>query len=119
MAGADYYYNNLNLMDFTMVPDYTKGLEVHIPQINISQEDAYQIACDYWNFTPGDIAEETGFELFVTYDTTLTVQRTGKTYYCYLLRWMVDEGTDTAHLSTCDWVYIDAESGECTSDTPE
>ena len=75
--------------------------------------------CDYWDFTPGDVADETGFELFVSYDTTITSQNSGKTYYCYLLRWMVDAGSDTAHLSTCDWVYIDAESGECSFEAPK
>lgn len=119
MAGADYYYHELNLSDFTLIPDYKDGVEIQTHAINISQEEAYQIACDYWDFTPGDVSDETGFELFVTYDTTITSQNSGKTYYCYLLRWMVDAGSDTAHLSTCDWVYIDAESGECSFDEPK
>ncbi len=119
MAGADYYYHELNLSDLTLIPDYKDGLEIQAHAINISQEEAYQIACDYWDFTPGDVADETGFELFVSYDTTITSQNSGKTYYCYLLRWMVDAGSDTAHLSTCDWVYIDAESGECSFEAPK
>lgn len=119
MAGADYYYHELNLSDFTLIPDYKDGVEIQTHAINISQEEAYQIACDYWDFTPGDVADETGFELFVSYDTTITSQNSGKTYYCYLLRWMVDAGSDTAHLSTCDWVYIDAESGECSFEAPK
>lgn len=118
-AGADYYYHELNLSDFTLIPDYKDGVEIQTRAINISQEEAYQIACDYWDFTPGDVSDETGFELFVTYDTTITSQNSGKTYYCYLLRWMVDAGTEMAHLSTCDWVYIDAESGECSFDEPK
>lgn len=119
MAGADYYYHELNLSDLTLIPDYKYGVEIQAHAINISQEEAYQIACDYWDFTPGDVADETGFELFVSYDTTITSQNFGKTYYCYLLRWMVDAGSDTAHLSTCDWVYIDAESGECSFEAPK
>ena len=119
MAGADYYYHELNLSDLTLIPDYKYGVEIQAHAINISQEEAYQIACDYWDFTPGDVADETGFELFVSYDTTITSQNSGKTYYCYLLRWMVDAGSDTAHLSTCDWVYIDAESGECSFEAPK
>lgn len=119
MAGADYYYHELNLSDFTLIPDYKDGVEIQTHAINISQEEAYQIACDYWDFTPGDVSDETGFELFVTYDTMITSQNSGKTYYCYLLRWMVDAGTEMAHLSTCDWVYIDAESGECSFDEPK
>ena len=119
MAGADYYYHELNLSDLTLIPDYKYGVEIQAHAINISQEEAYQIACDYWDFTPGDVEDETGFELFVSYDTTITSQNSGKTYYCYLLRWMVDAGSDTAHLSTCDWVYIDAESGECSFEAPK
>ena len=119
MAGADYYCHELNLSDLTLIPDYKYGVEIQAHAINISQEEAYQIACDYWDFTPGDVADETGFELFVSYDTTITSQNSGKTYYCYLLRWMVDAGSDTAHLSTCDWVYIDAESGECSFEAPK
>lgn len=119
MAGADYYYHELNLSDLTLIPDYKYGVEIQAHAINISQEEAYQIACDYWDFTPGDVADETGFELFVSYNTTITSQNSGKTYYCYLLRWMVDAGSDTAHLSTCDWVYIDAESGECSFKAPK
>ena len=119
MAGADYYYHELNLSDLTLIPDYKYGVEIQAHAINISQEEAYQIACDYWDFTPGDVADETGFELFVSYDTTITSQNSGKTYYCYLLRWMVDAGSDTAHLSSCDWVYIDAESGECSFEAPK
>lgn len=119
MAGADYYYHELNLSDLTLIPDYKYGVEIQAHAINISQEEAYQIACDYWDFTPGDVADETGFELFVSYDTTITSQNSGKTHYCYLLRWMVDAGSDTAHLSTCDWVYIDAESGECSFEAPK
>lgn len=119
MAGADYYYHELNLSDLTLIPDYKYGVEIQAHAINISQEEAYQIACDYWDFTPGDVADETGFELFVSYDTTITSQNSGKTYYCYLLRWMVEAGSDTAHLSTCDWVYIDAESGECSFEAPK
>lgn len=119
MAGADYYYHELNLSDLTLIPDYKYGVEIQAHAINISQEEAYQIACDYWDFTPGDVADETGFELFVSYDTTITSQNSGKTYYCYLLRWMVDAGSDTAHLSTCDLVYIDAESGECSFEAPK
>ena len=119
MAGADYYYHELNLSDLTLIPDYKYGVEIQAHAINISQEEAYQIACDYWDFTPGDVADETGFELFVSYDTTITWQNSGKSYYCYLLRWMVDAGSDTAHLSTCDWVYIDAESGECSFEAPK
>lgn len=86
MAGADYYYHELNLSDLTLIPDYKYGVEIQAHAINISQEEAYQIACDYWDFTPGDVADETGFELFVSYDTTITSQNSGKTLCSYLCR---------------------------------
>ena len=118
LAGADYYYHKLNLSDFVFIPDYKNGVELQTHAVNISQDQAYQIACDYWNFTPGDVDGETGFEMFVTDGGTVESQSTGKTYYYYLLRWWVDSDPDSAHMSTCDWIYIDAETGECFFDTP-
>jgi len=118
LAGADYYYHKLNLSDFVFIPDYKNGVELQTHAVNISQDQAYQIACDYWDFTPGDVDGETGFEMFVTDGGTVESQSTGKTYYYYLLRWWVDSDPDSAHMSTCDWIYIDAETGECFFDTP-
>ena len=43
MAGADYYYHELNLSDLTLIPDYKYGVEIQAHAINISQEEAYQM----------------------------------------------------------------------------
>lgn len=118
LAGADYYWNNLNMVDFTLVPDYAAPVESNTHTINISEDEAYQIACDYWNYEPGDISAETGFELFVVpeYGGGLReISSTGKSYYSYMLRWLVVDPEDTSNtwMSTCDIIFIDAETGEC------
>lgn len=118
LAGADYYWNNLNMVDFTLVPDYAVPVESNTHTINISEDEAYQIACDYWNYEPGDISTETGFELFVVpeYGGGLReISSTGKSYYSYMLRWLVVDPEDTSNtwMSTCDIIFIDAETGEC------
>lgn len=118
LAGADYYWNNLNMVNFILVPDYATPVESNTHTINISEDEAYQIACDYWNYEPGDISTETGFELFVVpeYGGGLReISSTGKSYYSYMLRWLVVDPEDTSNtwMSTCDIIFIDAETGEC------
>ena len=81
--------------------------------ISLSEDDAYHIACSYWNYKSGDIDEETGFELFLINDGIVEDQNYGKSYYEFRLRWLVEN-----HLSTIDTVYIDAETGNCYSDIP-
>lgn len=85
--------------------------------IKITEEEAYQIACDYWNYSEGDVSSETGFEMYVVpeYGEALKEDsKTGKYYYCYLLRWLVVDENGNSWMSTCDIVHIDAETGECT-----
>lgn len=85
--------------------------------IHISEEEAYQIACDYWDYSEGDISSETGFEMYVVpeYGDALREDaKTGKYYYCYLLRWRVVDENGYSWMSTCDIIHIDAETGECT-----
>lgn len=118
LAGADYYWNNLNISNFTLIPDYATPVELNTHTINISEDEAYQIACDYWNYKPGDVSSETGFELFVVpeYGGELReISSTGKSYYSYMLRWLVVDSEDKSNtwMSTCDIIYIDAETGEC------
>ena len=84
--------------------------------VAISEEAAYRIACEYWDYTVGDVAPETGYELYVTseYGEPLKVDsETGRYYYCILLRWMVVLETGYSYLSTCDIVYVDTLTGEC------
>lgn len=118
LAGAEYYWNNLNMVNFALIPDYATPAESNIHAVNISEDQAYQIACDYWNYKPGDISSETGFELFVVpeYDGGLRkISSTGKSYYSYMLRWLVvdSENNSNSWMSTCDIIFIDAETGEC------
>lgn len=94
-----------------------KAVEKQIHEEKISEDEAYQIACKYWDYTPGDVDEETGFELFVSPPSLNVDENTGKSYYYAMLRWWVED-SDFPHASTVDWVYIDTETGECSFDTP-
>lgn len=82
----------------------------------ISAEQAYAIACKYWDYQEGDIAEETGFELYLIEDGT--IEKNGIMYYCYRLRWLVDDGEGSGWLSTVDYLYINAKTGECNHTYP-
>ena len=76
----------------------------------ISEEEAYKIACDYWNYSKGAVDEETGFELSVECDG-LFKESDGSCYYIFRLLWWVID-----HSSTIDCVHINAETGECSSE---
>ena len=98
----------------------TKDIDLNDRQdtVNISQDDATRIACKHWNYSPGDIAPETGFELSVVPEFgggLLEDPKTGKLYYSYMLRWLVVDSEDETNTwwSTCDIIFIDAETGEC------
>lgn len=77
----------------------------------ISPEQAYAIACEYWDYHEGDIADETGFELYLVDDGM--IEYSGTMYYFFRLRWLVVGEDGTAWLSTVDQVYVHAETGEC------
>lgn len=119
LAGADYYWHDLNTVHFTLVPDYDVPVASNTHTVNISEDEAYQIACDYWDYKPGDVSSETGFELFVEPEYggggLRTISSTGKSYYSYRLRWLVVDIKDESNtwMSTCDMIFIDAETGEC------
>ncbi len=118
LAGADYYWNNLNMINFTLITDYANLVAPIEHTINISEDDAYQIACNYWGYSPGDVSPETGFEMFVVpeYGGGLReVSSTGKSYYSYMLRWLVVDSEDESNtwMSTCDIIFVDAETGQC------
>lgn len=125
LAAADYYWHDLNLVEhsdwndvyYDLMPDYANPVEKQTHEQKISEDDAYQIACKYWDYTPGDVDEETGFELSVSPPSLNTDENTGKSYYYVMLRWWVED-SNFPHASTVDWVYIDAETGECSFDTP-
>lgn len=114
MAGADYYWHILNMEDFVLLPYYAEDAVLLTHSINISEDKAYEIACDYWNYSPGSVSEETGFELFLVYDG-LTEKYDGNHYYSFRLQWWVPEEAGWGnHMSTIDYLYVNAETGECT-----
>lgn len=117
MAAGDAYWNDLNMVDFELSPYYATEVGVATHVINITEEEAYQIACDYWNYSEGDVSPETGFEMYVVLqpgDSPIKDSKTGKHYYCFLLRWLVIGENGDSWMSTCDMVHVDAETGECT-----
>lgn len=114
MAGADFYWQEIDLDDFTLVPDYDLGLE-SAAKSGITEDEAYELVRDYWNFVPGTIAEGTDFELFLNSFGSVTGSN-GRTYYEIRLQWLVDGDTEWGHLSTIDVMYVDAETGELTGD---
>lgn len=77
-------------------------------EILITEEEALKLISDYWNYTPGDIAEETGFPLYIISDG-LEPALSGKHYYKFRMQWLVNGD----HLSTIDFAMVDAKTGEC------
>lgn len=114
MAGADFYWQEIDLDDFTLVPDYDQGLEI-AAKGGITEEEAYELVRDYWDFAPGTIVEETGSELFLNSFGSITGSN-GRNYYEVRLQWLVDGDTEWGHLSTIDVMYVDAETGELIGD---
>ena len=78
----------------------------------ITAEEAYAIACRYWDYHEGDIADESGFPLYVVDDGT--IEHNGTMYYSFRLRWMVTDENGSSWMSTLDQVYINSKNGECT-----
>lgn len=115
MAGADFYWQTLDLEDFAPGINYNQILESVPPKKGITEEEAYELVKNYWNFVPGTVAEETGNELFLSSFGSITGSN-GRTYYEIRFQWLVDGDTEWAHLSTIDVMYVDAETGELVGD---
>lgn len=109
LAAADYYWHDLNMIEFELSPYYASEAGRITHSINVSEEEAYQIACDYWDYSEGDVSAESGFELYLVYDGLLE-ESDGNHYYAFRLRWWVPENN---MMSTVDTLYINAETGEC------
>lgn len=73
----------------------------------ISEDEAYQIAYDFWDFTPGDVDPESGYKLSVALLDTVSGSD-GHTYYAFGFRWLVVD-----HYSMIDMIYINQRTGEC------
>jgi hypothetical protein len=76
----------------------------------ISQEAARKIAAEYWDYQEDQTDLEEG-ELPTNIVELGEMTRTsdGRMFYGFALSWLVDND----HWSTVDWVYVDAETGEC------
>ena len=80
----------------------------------ISQDQAMEIASDYWNFKRGDRDPDTGFLFTVHLFDTPTAEAP---QYQAALQWLVDEDTSCAHWSAVDWIWIDAITGAISTES--
>lgn len=79
----------------------------------VSFDDAMKKAQEYWDFTPGETAPETGFEIVMSTYEEKTVED-GREYYRFYLSWLVEnEFGEPTHASVIDAVLVDIETGEC------
>lgn len=79
-------------------------------EIILTQEEAEKLACDYFDYTPGDVSPENGYKLCLTYDGMEDRHKTKKHYYVFRLQWLVPPDF---HPSTIGLVMVDAKTGEC------
>ena len=107
MAGADGYYHLINLEDAEAEESSSLYMDSSGQQRLITEEDALRIAREYWDFSDGDVDEETGYPL--TIQLQGEVEYDGRRYYSLVLRWLVEQ----SHWSTVDFVGVDIETGEC------
>ena len=92
-----------------------ENVEQNDQQPQISEDEAYKIAQEYWHYTPGTIAEETGYEIFMNCMGTYPGSN-GTDYYYFNLQWLVDGDTEWGHLSVLDTIYINMETGKIVLD---
>ena len=85
----------LNLTDFQLVEGYDQKLEMPAPpeppeseEILLTEDEAKELAYQHWDYTPGDVASETGFALGVSAGEMR--QEGEKNYYVFWMRWLVD-----------------------------
>ena len=75
----------------------------------ISEEQAMQIASEYWGIKTGDVADN-GFTFRIESQGTTQTPK-GESVYRIALRWLVNLGNDS-HYSTVDTVWVDMLTGE-------
>lgn len=93
-AGTGWTWYVLNLESFEIYPDYDLPIQVKSHSINYSQEEAIEIAKEYWG----------GNALVRTYGTVNGPQN--KTYYQFFAMAQMGET-----LATVDMCYVDSETG--------
>ena len=80
----------------------------------LSEEEALQIAYDYWKFTPGDqvaVGKGDGNDAKGTGSVRIAANPTEENHWYYevVYSWVVP---DSGHLSVLDRIWIHAKSGE-------
>ena len=74
----------------------------------ISEEEARQIALKYWKLSQStfDLTVQNAVPNPKTY-------KDGQEYYLFYLKARIYNSDGTSHLSTQDWIYVNANTGEC------
>lgn len=114
LAGADYYWNNLNMVNFTLVPDYATPVESNTEASNISGngwEEAYKsillqhpesIPFTYGSNTSYIDTEYTVYDIDKNGTPELIVKEDLSNYYVYSFN-----GTDVVASNQYYWSYAD------------
>ena len=106
-----------NVSNPPTVPGYDKVLEDTTAETRISRAEAYKFACEYWNYTSGDmfyyeVGDGTSIPYKIKIEDTglLNVKESGRQYYTFnRMCWSVDGG----NLFYNGDVWVDAQTGEC------
>ena len=106
--------------DATVTDNNADASEATQPVKPLTEEEALKIACDYWDYTPGDtlqVGTEKGEGPQWPGEVRIVENPTDEScQYGATLSWLVGGyDSDTAHWSVIDWIWIDAVSGEVSS----
>ena len=75
-----------------------------------SEEAAYEIACEHWNFREGNTDPDTGYRMTVFREGV--TQQGADSFYTFRLSWFVKD-----HWSALDTVYVNVLTGEKADDS--
>ncbi len=123
-VGGGSFECDIDLEDYELSPYYGEALDTEpaateataaVHKSGITEDEAYRIACDNWDFYEGATvtAEGTEYKLYLSANGTATGSD-GTMYYHFLLRWLTPDGI----LSTIDWLYVNSETGACSYSIP-
>lgn len=123
--GGGSFECDIDLEDYDISPYYGEALDTTpaatestaaaTHKSGITEDEAYRIACDNWDFHEGATVTSEGIEykLYLSANGTATGSD-GTMYYHFLLRWLTPDGI----LSTIDWLYVNSETGACSYSIP-
>lgn len=77
----------------------------------LSEDEAREIARQYWDIEPGEVGEE-GY-LMSIHDYGMYIGDGGTKYYIFALRWLVED--EAPHWSTLEQIKVNIRTGECSS----